>query len=1081
MKAQYDAKRARLEQIKSLNEQIAAAQKQKDEIRTDAKKARESNDEATSADLRQQYQNVNEQQKQTQAELDDLLFEPANDEVAEAVAKLNAEIRELENQIAKSNSRDEKKSLTEKLTAKKNRLKNILDANQKVIATRKKLAITDQNGDSSNYAEAFSANEQAEKELDKYLNPPAPKEKKPAKAKTEKKSAETTSPTPEQSQSTPKKIKPKPPAQESTQPAPKTETQPETQPETKSEPQKSAQRDEEYTTDDGRIFSSLEDSERNLKEAFADFAPAKFNDEETAEKDDEIPADKFINVVDDSDEANEKDIAELHKELRKMSAMPMFNPKVWTLGLRIGIRYLQRGINNFVAWAKKMTQDVGEEFEPWQKALWETLKTMPAIKKFNDKQIWSIADRIGSLYENGTTELEDIEKDFAEKLGEETTKAITPMIRATYKGIQKFFADRQKESESQPQTEEKAPDNKKAAVTVTGDEFGEYDGIDDLRKKAIQYYSENLQGTSVENETLGKIDIDENGLINFTGSGKRELKNSSAKINKLLLVKYLPELIRNSTDITGKDSTKDRHKGDYFYYLHTNAQVNDKTIPVEITVVKRNNGEIQYYNHTLPSEEKAKDAVVSTEPESSNEALGTLSIPASSAEDKTSDENIPQNAQSNKDENTTNLESTRKQLRAEAEAKAAKPKSDEQANESQSTKAEQSEIVYPDGALTYGDKTAVEKFKRGYSDKNFDTNNDKKVTVDGREMTRLEVVEGIAKGELDESALKLHKREREYLEWLQKNLLAPLKKIQQAGIQNEQAETHISARWSAHDTVYFEGIEKHAKTLSALSKLAESLGGEVNKNSQGNTSFKFAIPKIGAEFARAAEFFMENVHLPYFGQERVIKNPLAELKNISLPEGVKILKIDIAPNSKGVWRVKFVGKFPANKEPAAFNRKQAETNRLFADLAKHFNGRLYADSTYHFKNKSDAMEFKKALDEHLGLKVTAGTFADNPDLIFNSDAITRTADNAIKTDKEIKSLNDIVDLTRDTNAFVDMVKKVQSLGKEVTAKLKDGTLTRAEAEEIAGDLTDEFENARKQFDAGKITQTEAQDKMRAVV
>ncbi|MBR4383035.1 MAG: hypothetical protein IKP64_05700, partial [Selenomonadaceae bacterium] len=47
--------------------------------------------------------------------------------------------------------------------------------------------------------------------------------------------------------------------------------------------------------------------------------------------------------------------------------------------------------------------------------------------------------------------------------------------------------------------------------------------------------------------------------------------------------------------------------------------------------------------------------------------------------------------------------------------------------------------------------------------------------------------------------------------------------------------------------------------------------------------------------------------------------------------------------------------------------------------------------------------------------------------------------------------------------------------------LKDGTLTRAEAEEIAGDLTDEFENARKQFDAGKITQTEAQDKMRAVV
>ena len=286
--------------------------------------------------------------------------------------------------------------------------------------------------------------------------------------------------------------------------------------------------------------------------------------------------------------------------------------------------------------------------------------------------------------------------------------------------------------------------------------------------------------------------------------------------------------------------------------------------------------------------------------------------------------------------------------------------------------SEQGEIVYPKGALTYGDKSAVEKFKRGYSDKKFDENNQKKVTVDGREMTRLEVVEGIAKGELEESAMKLNKREREYLEWLQKELFEPLKKIRQAGIQNERANKSYHGMVD-NELVYFEGSKDDAATLNQLTKLAETFGGTSKKNSAGNTLFNFPTPKDAWTFLRVAQFFMDNAHLPYFGQERVTKNPLAELKNISLPEGVKLLKVDIAPNSKGVWRVKFVGKFPANEEPAGYNRKQAETNNLFADLARHFKGGLYADDTYHFKNETDARAFKNALDEHLKLKVTAGT------------------------------------------------------------------------------------------------------------
>ncbi|MBO6305312.1 MAG: hypothetical protein J6M62_09595 [Selenomonadaceae bacterium] len=151
-------------------------------------------------------------------------------------------------------------------------------------------------------------------------------------------------------------------------------------------------------------------------------------------------------------------------------------------------------------------------------------------------------------------------------------------------------------------------------IKVSGKEFGDYADIKELREKAVTYYATRLQGVSVENENLKKISIDKNGIVNFTNSGKKKMKNSSAKVHKLLIIKYLPELIRNATDISDKQSVKLTHKKEHFYYLHTMVSVEEKAIPVEITVIRRNNGEIQYYNHTLPTEEYKKDAVVSTEP-----------------------------------------------------------------------------------------------------------------------------------------------------------------------------------------------------------------------------------------------------------------------------------------------------------------------------------------------------------------------------------------------------------------------------------------------------------------------------------
>ncbi len=180
--------------------------------------------------------------------------------------------------------------------------------------------------------------------------------------------------------------------------------------------------------------------------------------------------------------------------------------------------------------------------------------------------------------------------------------------------------------------------DQKNGVTVKGDEFGEYKDLRDLRQKAAQYYRENLQGTSVYNPILGKIDIDENGIVNFTSSGRKEMKNTSAKENKLLLVKYLPKLIKNATDIASSESIKEKHDGDYFYYLHTNSMIGNEIIPVDITLIKRPNGDIQYYNHILPSEEKQKDTPVSSRSVSPNGALDTKTFNVSSIGDS-----IPQN------------------------------------------------------------------------------------------------------------------------------------------------------------------------------------------------------------------------------------------------------------------------------------------------------------------------------------------------------------------------------------------------------------------------------------------------------
>ncbi|MBQ6006597.1 MAG: hypothetical protein IJL14_10175, partial [Selenomonadaceae bacterium] len=176
-------------------------------------------------------------------------------------------------------------------------------------------------------------------------------------------------------------------------------------------------------------------------------------------------------------------------------------------------------------------------------------------------------------------------------------------------------------------------ENEKNAVIVTGDEFGEYSDIKELRKKAIQYYKENLQGTSVFNEKLGKIDIDENGLVEFTAAGRKKVESTIAQEQKLLLVKHLPQLIREAKEIQKANATKERHKDDIFYYMKNSAVIDGTPVPVHITLIKHNTRRIQFYNHAVETENAP---VNSAEPVSSKEALGLPPVGAPSKK------NIPQ-------------------------------------------------------------------------------------------------------------------------------------------------------------------------------------------------------------------------------------------------------------------------------------------------------------------------------------------------------------------------------------------------------------------------------------------------------
>ena len=143
---------------------------------------------------------------------------------------------------------------------------------------------------------------------------------------------------------------------------------------------------------------------------------------------------------------------ELMAELNKISANPVFNPKIYTLGLKLGMTYVKDGINTAKKLVAKLNAMFGDKISPWAPAIVETINTWPKGVPFNEQQVMKFSKAVGARYEKGLTSLDDIQKDM-EKLLEGQHKTFAPVIEASYNGIKKFFDTKEGISHAEQRSE----------------------------------------------------------------------------------------------------------------------------------------------------------------------------------------------------------------------------------------------------------------------------------------------------------------------------------------------------------------------------------------------------------------------------------------------------------------------------------------------------------------------------------------------------------------------------------------------------------------------------------------------------
>ena len=139
---------------------------------------------------------------------------------------------------------------------------------------------------------------------------------------------------------------------------------------------------------------------------------------------------------------------EIRKELNKISANPIFNPRLYMLSAKYVFSYMKSGINDIKKLMTTLKAEFGNDFaKDLAPAVIETIRTYPKDIPFNESHVMAVTKSVGSLYENGTTDLDEITGKITAHMNESAKKKFTPVIEASYNGVKKFF-DIKKEADS---------------------------------------------------------------------------------------------------------------------------------------------------------------------------------------------------------------------------------------------------------------------------------------------------------------------------------------------------------------------------------------------------------------------------------------------------------------------------------------------------------------------------------------------------------------------------------------------------------------------------------------------------------
>ena len=210
-----------------------------------------------------------------------------------------------------------------------------------------------------------------------------------------------------------------------------------------------------------RIFGATEDAYEEFLEATG------LTEEDLDEEILEAPP-----GIENTAEERERLEREVQAELNKMSANPVFNPRLYTLGLKLAMTYVKDGINTVKKLVAKLKAQFGDKMSPWAVAIAETVQTWPNGVPFNENQVMATSKLVGALYENGYTSLEAVQREMQKKL-RHRHKTFAPMIEASYNGIKKFFDELEAARNESAQENSQAPQKDTAGSDVDAGGRGE--------------------------------------------------------------------------------------------------------------------------------------------------------------------------------------------------------------------------------------------------------------------------------------------------------------------------------------------------------------------------------------------------------------------------------------------------------------------------------------------------------------------------------------------------------------------------------------------------------------------------------